>query len=147
MRIVCDTNVLVRAAINPNGLVGELLRRIRRSHVLVTSHPLLAELLGVMRRPKIQALHGLDEHGIRRFISSLYKAATIVQLPQSLPRVIPYDPKDDAVLLTAIGAKADVLTTRDQHFLHPDVLTFVAGHGLRIIDDAQLLVELRATQP
>lgn len=147
MRIVCDTNVLIRAAINPNGLAGELLRRIRRSHVLVASHPLLAELFSVMRRPKIQALHGRDEHGIRRFVASLYKAAAIVQLPQPLPRVVPFDPKDDAVLLTAIGAKADVLTTRDQHFLHPDVLTLVARHGLRIIGDDQLLAELRATQP
>lgn len=144
MRIVCDTNVLLRAALNPNGLAADLLRRIRASHVLVSSYPILAELLVVLRRPKIQALHRLDEHGIRRFISSLYKAATIVQLPQPLPRVIPHDPKDDAILLTAIGAKATVLVTRDQHFYHPDVLTLVSGHGVRIIGDEQLLQELRS---
>ena len=69
-----------------------------------------------MRRPKIQALHGRDEHGIRRFVSSLYKTAVLVQLPQPLPRLIPHDAKDDAVLLTAIGGKADILLTRDQHF-------------------------------
>ncbi len=147
MRIVCDTNVLLRAALNPNGLAADLLRRIRVSHVLVSSYPILAELLVVLRRPKIQALHRLDEHGIRRLISSLYKAAMIVQLPQSLPRVIPHDPKDDAILLTAIGSKATVLVTRDQHFYHPDVLTLASGHNVRIMGDDQLLLELRATRP
>ncbi len=74
MKIVCDTNVLIRAAVNHSGLAGELLKRIRASHLLVASLPLLAEALQVLRRPKIQALHGLDEQGIRRFVKSLYKA-------------------------------------------------------------------------
>jgi len=37
MRIVCDTNVLVRAALHPNGLAAELLSHIRHGHVAVTS--------------------------------------------------------------------------------------------------------------
>src|SRR5437762_13920386 len=100
MRIVCDTNVLVRAAINPNRLAGELLRQIRASHVLLSSLPLLAELLTVLRRPAMQKLHGFDERGMRRFIRSLYKAATIVVVPQPIPRIVPDDPNDDAVLRT-----------------------------------------------
>jgi putative PIN family toxin of toxin-antitoxin system len=147
MKIVCDTNVLVRAAINPNGLAAELLQRIRASHLLVASHPLLVEVLGVLRRPKIQSLHGRDERGIRRFVSSLYKASTIVHVPSPTPRVVPHDPKDDAILLTAIGGKADILTTRDRHFFHPGVVSLAAGHGLRILTDDQLLAELRAAQP
>ncbi|HVA50556.1 MAG TPA: putative toxin-antitoxin system toxin component, PIN family [Pirellulales bacterium] len=146
MKIVCDTNVLVRAAINPNGLASELLRRIRLGHALVASYPLLVETLDVLRRPRIQSLHGRDEHGIRRFISSLYKVAIIVRIPQSLPRVIPSDPKDDFVLITAIGGQASILTTRDQHFFDPGVLAFAAVHGLRIVRDDQLLHELRADQ-
>jgi len=50
MRIVCDTNVLLRAALNPNGMAAELLRRIRTSHTLVSSHAILAKLLAVLRR-------------------------------------------------------------------------------------------------
>ena len=147
MRIVCDTNVLIRAAISPSGVANELLRHIRKSHVLVTSYPILAELLAVMRRPKLQALHRLEDRGVRRFVSALYKVSLTVHLPHPLPRVIPLDPKDDAVLLTAIGGKADVLVTRDQHFFHPDVKTFAGNHGLRIVSDDQLLAELRAGQP
>ena len=147
MKIVCDTNVLVRAAVNPNGLAGELLQHIRASHDLLASSPLLGELLDVLRRPKIKELHGRDEHGIRRFIASLYKAAIIVDVPHPVPRIVPHDPKDDVVLLTAIGGKANVLTSRDQHLFHRDVPTFAAGHGLRIIRDDDLLAELRASRP
>ncbi|HJT33546.1 MAG TPA: putative toxin-antitoxin system toxin component, PIN family [Pirellulales bacterium] len=147
MKMVCDTNVLLRAAINPNGLAAELLKWIRRDHVLVTSQPLLAELLLVLRRPRIRALHGRDEHGIRRFLSSLYKVAMIVHLPASLSRLVPRDPKDDAVLLTAMSASADVLTTRDQHFFDSAVLAFAARHGVRIVRDDDLLQELRAAGP
>jgi putative PIN family toxin of toxin-antitoxin system len=142
MKIVCDSNVLVRAALNLNGLAAEVLRRIRAAHLLVASQPLLSELLVIMRRPKIQRLHGLDERGIRRFISALYKVSTIVHVPQPVPRIIPSDPKDDAIMLTAIGAKADALATRDQHFIHADVVALAASHGLRIVTDDQLLTEL-----
>ncbi len=147
MRIVCDTNVLVRAAIKPGGLAGEVLRRIRSSHVLVLSLPLLTEVLDVLSRPKTQSLHGLDERGIRRFVTALYKASTIVIVPRPLPSVVPHDRQDDAILFTAIVGRADILATRDRHLLHPDVQEFAAGHGSRIMSDEPLLAELRSQEP
>lgn len=104
-------------------------------------------MLEVLRRPKIQKLHGQDDRGIRRFISTLYKASAIVVVPPPVPRVVPHDPKDDAVLLTAIGGKADVLTTRDQHLFHPGVLSLAGSYRLRIVSDYALLAELRAMNP
>jgi putative PIN family toxin of toxin-antitoxin system len=145
MRIVCDTNILLRAALNPNGPASELLKHIRANCLLVASRPLLTELLDVLRRPKIQALHGLNERGIRRFVSSIYKVATIVQVPEPVPRIVPHDPDDDAIMLTAVGGKADVLTTRDQHLFHPDVVAIATQHGLRILTDETLLKELQDT--
>ena len=147
MRIVCDTNVLVRGAINPNRLAGELLREIRASHVLLTSVPMLAELFDVLRRAHMQQLHGLDEQGMRRFIRALYKAATIVTVPQPIPRVIPHDAKDDAVLLTAIGGNASHIVTRDHHLFHADVLALAAQHGVDIVTDDALIAQLRTTKP
>lgn len=147
MRIVCDTDVLIRTAISPNGQAAELLRHIRTTHMLLASLPLLVEVLKVLRRPNIQALHGLDEKGIRRFVSALYRVATIVVVPQSVPRVVPHDPKDDAIVLTAIGGKANVLAARDHHFFHPDVLALAARHGVRIVRDDELLKELQASRP
>ena len=113
----------------------------------MASLPLLEEVLQVLRRPKIQALHRLDEQGIRRFVKALYKAALIVHVPQPIPRVVPHDPKDDAIMLTAIGGKAERLATRDQHLFHPDVLKIAATYGVRIISDDALLADLRAYRP
>src|SRR4051794_34714919 len=102
---------------------------------LLASAPLLAEVLEVLRRPKIQALHGLDEQGIRRFIKALYKAAVIIEVPRPMPRVVPDDPKDDVILLTAIAGRADRLATRDRHVFHPEVLRIAAGYGVQIVTD------------
>lgn len=147
MRILCDSNVLVRAAINPNRLAGELLRQIRASHVLIASLQVLTETLIVLQRPQIRALHGLDDRGIRRFITSLYKAASIVVVPRPIPRVVPNDPKDDAVLLTAIGGKANYLATRDKHLFHPNVVALAAQYGVSIVSDDDLLARLRVAKP
>lgn len=77
----------------------------------------------------------------------MYKVAIIVRVPRSLPRVVPGDPKDDPVLMTALGGQANVLTTRDQHFFDPRVLAFAMAHGVRIVRDDKLLEEFRADQP
>lgn len=70
MRIVCDTNVLVRAAMHPNGLAAELLRRIQNAHVSVLSTPILVELLEVLRRDRMRSLHKMDE----KALAGLYPA-------------------------------------------------------------------------
>jgi putative PIN family toxin of toxin-antitoxin system len=144
MRIVCDSNVLLRTALNPDGQAAELLKHIRASHELVASLPLLAVLLNVMRRPDLQALHGLDEREMRRFIRALYHVASIVVLPHPIPRLVPGDQQDDKVLLTAIGGKADVLATRDHHLHEDGVPELAATHGVRVVHDLLLLAELRA---
>src|SRR5437868_1463435 len=103
MRIMCDTNVLLRAFLTPAGAAAELLKKIASDHLLVTSVFQLAELLDVLRRPKIRALHGRDERGIRRVISSIYKLSVVVPLPADIPEVVPDDPKDNPIVVTAIA--------------------------------------------
>jgi predicted nucleic acid-binding protein len=80
MRIMCDTNILLRAFLTPAGAAAELLKTIARKHVLVTSAFQLAELLEVLRRPKLCALHSRDERGIRHIVSGVYKLSAVVPL-------------------------------------------------------------------
>jgi predicted nucleic acid-binding protein len=48
MRVLLDTNLLLRAAITPDGLARKLLQRIERgNHVLIVS----SHLLKVQKRP------------------------------------------------------------------------------------------------
>lgn len=51
------------------------------------------------------------------------------------------DPDDNA----AIAGQAQVICTRDRHFRNENVVDFCAQHGIRIVDDIELLTELRAT--
>lgn len=57
MRILLDTNLLVRAAITPKGSAREILRLIEASadHTLVISAYLLSEVTDVLRRDRIRA--------------------------------------------------------------------------------------------
>ncbi len=144
MRIMCDTNVLVRTILNPDGAAAELLRLIAREHLLVTSHPVFAELYDVLRRPRIRAFHGLSDARIRRLVSRLYKLGLVVPLPEGMPVAVPRDPKDNPIVMTAIAGKADVLCTLDRHLLDPVVTSLCAEHGVRVVRDAALLTELRA---
>lgn len=143
MRIVCDTNVLVRAAMHPNGLAAELLQQIHRGHSSISSMPLLLELLDVLRRDPIRALHRRDEAGIRRFVARIFKWSVYVPVFANRPKIVPHDPMDDPIVFTAIAGHADVLCTRDRHLFHSDVVTECARHGIRVIRDDELLAELR----
>jgi putative PIN family toxin of toxin-antitoxin system len=144
MRIVCDTNVTLRAFITPGGAAAELVRLIAQHHLLITSKFLLTELITVLRRPKIQALHGCNDRQIRRLISQAYKLSIVVPLPANLPTFVPGDAKDNPVVMTAIAGDADVLCTMDRHLLQPAVIAVCSHHGVRVLTDSQLLPMLRA---
>jgi len=143
MRIMCDTNVLVRTILSPDGAAAELLRQIAREHSLVVSLPVLGELYDVLRRPRIPTLHRLSDPQIRRVVSRLYKLGTLVPLPATLPSAVPLDPKDDPIVMTAIAGKADVLCTLDRHLHDAAVTALCAGNGVRVLRDAELLAEFR----
>jgi putative PIN family toxin of toxin-antitoxin system len=143
MRVLCDTNVLVRAVISPFGAAAELLSLIARDHALVVSLPVLGELYDVLRRPHIRRLHRLDDARVRRVISRLSKLAVVVPLPSAITPAVPNDPKDDPIVMTAIIGKADVLCTLDRHLRAPAVAAYCAAQGVRVLRDAELLSELR----
>jgi uncharacterized protein len=141
---MCDTNVLLRAAISPAGPVGELLRILAEDHVLVSSAHHLSELLEVLRRPRVLRFHGLDDQKIQRYISRLYKMSVIARLPEIIPAVDSRDPKDDPIVMTAVAGNADVLCTLDRHLHDPSVAEYCAGPGIRILKDDELRELLRA---
>lgn len=143
MRIMCDTNVLVRAVLTPGGAASELLRLVAAEHVLITSAAQLSELLDVLRRPAIRALHQLDERGVRRFIARLYKASAVVPLPAEIPQIVARDPKDNPIVMTAVVGMASILCTLDRHLRTAAIADFCRPYGLEVITDRELLVRLR----
>jgi putative PIN family toxin of toxin-antitoxin system len=145
MRVVFDTNVLVRGAMSPQGLANSLQTLLLHSgHELVVSTWLLQELEDVLRRPRMRQYHQFDDERIRQIILNLDTLATRVVIghPPETP-LVKRDPKDDAIILTAIVGEADVICTKDADLLDAEVKEFCAKRGIRVLTDVELLAELR----
>ena len=144
MRVLLDTNLLVRAAITPHGAAREILRLLEASddHVLVISPHLLSEVSDVLRRDRIRARWPLTDEEVRLYCQHLARIGEEVP-SQPLAAVI-QDPKDQAVIEAAVAGGVVVICTLDKHFFTAPVQLFCAAHAIRIMNDADLLDCLRA---
>lgn len=144
MRVLLDTNVLVRVLLEPTGPAAKLLAFLDTPHVLVTSPYQLLELARVLRYPHLRARHQLSDSALDAFVVQLEQAATVVSPPETfqLPPVLT-DPKDHPILVTVIAGQVEVLCTRDKHFRSPAALSFFAEHGVEIASDLDLLGRLQ----
>jgi putative PIN family toxin of toxin-antitoxin system len=124
MRIVLDTNILVRANIKAVGPAREALRRIiSGNHVLITSPFLLREVERALAYPRLQRLWRLSSQDIQEHVQLLVKVSELVY-PIMGAAVVLRDPKDDPVVYTAVSGRADVICTLDSDFAEPGVAAF-----------------------
>lgn len=138
MRVVLDTNVLVRAAADEQGLAGMLLQEIAAGpHVLVSSPYVLSEVARVLAYARLQARWRLGEETVREFVSRVSDVAEIV-LTTTPDRIVAADPDDDPIVQTAVLGEVDVLCTRDAHLLDGAVVEYCAGHGIQVMNDIDL---------
>ena len=146
MRIVLDTNILVRANISARGPARELLSRIFASseHKLLLSPFLLNELERVFSYGRIRALSNVTDDEINEYLSYI-RARNVSELIFSGPalRVVPSDPADDPIVHTAVIGQADVLCTLNRHFYHSAVIHYCQERGIVITNDVKLLSVLR----
>jgi uncharacterized protein len=143
MRVALDTNILARAVSSPTGPAGELFERIAASHVLIVSPELIAELARILSYDRVRRMHQLSDEGINAFIESVESGATVVSLPNPLPRVVPHDPDDDVVVASAIAGGAEALCTRNRHLFHENVVAYCRQHLIEVMDDLELLARMR----
>ena len=139
MRILLDTNLLVRAAITPNGLAKHLLSCIeaRETHVLILSSHLLSEVADVLRRPRLQARWPLSDVEIETYCRYLTRVGQVVVL-QALASPVISDPKDQAVIEAAISGRVEVICTSDAHFYNPPAKDFLTKRGISVLTDHAL---------
>ena len=143
MRIVLDTNVLVRANIKVQGPARDLLLNIAYSdNVIITSPFLLREVERALAYPRLQKLWHLTLQDIQEQVQFLVRISELVHPIIEAPVVIK-DPNDDPVVYTAIQGKADVLCTLDRGFYEPQVLAFCRQRGVSVLDDVELLQRLK----
>lgn len=131
-------NILVRANEHSAGPVRRLLLRlIAGGHTLLISREMIVELARVLRYPQLQALFGLSEEQIYRYVQFLWAVSSIVEVEDVLS-VPMRDPKDIVVLETAVIGEADVICTLDRDFYDVETLAFCSALGIRVCDDVEL---------
>ncbi len=116
MRIVLDTNILVRANIKAQGPAREaLLKIVFGNHVLITSPFLLRELERALAYPRVQKLWRLSLQDIQEHLQFLVKVSEPVHPIIGAPVVLK-DSNDDPVTYTAVSGKADAICTLYAHW-------------------------------
>jgi uncharacterized protein len=132
VRTVVDANIWVSALISARGAPARLEVAYREERfTVITSEPMLDEVEGVLRRPRIARRYAVTDERISGLVELFRNRAEIVEITGTL-RVC-RDPDDDMVVETAILGKADVVISGDDDLLaDPPVLELLDEHGIEV---------------
>jgi putative PIN family toxin of toxin-antitoxin system len=109
LRLVIDTNILVSAALRPDGLQRTvLLLAITKPARLYVTEAILAEYREVLARPELRIRRGLRQ----QLLQLIKNHAHVVHVAR--PIRVAKDPGDDKFLECADAARADYLVTANQ---------------------------------
>ncbi|MGZ7053155.1 MAG: putative toxin-antitoxin system toxin component, PIN family [Candidatus Angelobacter sp.] len=112
LRLILDTNVVVSAALKPEGLQRTvLLLAITKPARLYVSDAIVSEYDAVLARPELKIRRGLRQQFLQ-----LIESHSRVVVPSRLPAVTT-DPADNIFVECADAARADYLVTgNERHF-------------------------------
>lgn len=138
MRVVVDTNIMVRAVINPQGTVGPVLHRLRqRDYTLLLSRSTLDELVEVLHRPHLRQKYHLSDRILQATLRLIVARSEFVY--PSVRITACRDPKDDKFLEIAVAGKADVIVSGDD-----DLLVLTPYASIPIVTPNRFLILLDA---
>ena len=140
MRAVIDTNILVRAMLNPGGSVGPVIDLLRDGqYVFLYSEATLNELIDVLSRPRMARRYGITSDEVEALCALVVLRGELVE-PKAAIKAC-RDPKDDKFLELAVTAGADVIVTGDG-----DLAALDPFEGIPMIQPAHFLRLLRESQ-
>lgn len=134
-RVVFDTNVFVRALINPKGINARLIASLDR-YVLVCSAAIVQEVTEVLFRPEVLGVTALRKLGAQRLVE-LLKCAPLVS--PTVAVTVCRDPDDNKFLEAAIAASAEYIVTGDKDLRSLDIY-----QGVKIRFPAEFLRDLES---
>lgn len=127
IRVIFDTHIFLRAAINRKSLPAKLFFDWRHQYQLITSEEMSNEVLDVLTRPKVRAkFSALTDEIVREILEQISSAEqiTLTEIP-----AMARDPKDDMFLACAVVGKADYIVSEDR-----DLLVLDPFGNTRIVD-------------
>ncbi len=132
-KVVFDTNVFVRALINPKGINARLVASLDR-YVLVSSAAIVEEVAEVLFRPEVLGVTALRKLDAQRLVELLRRAPLV---SPTVAVTICRDPDDNKFLEAAIAAGAEYVVTGDK-----DLRSLGAYQGVKIRFPAEFLRDL-----
>ena len=116
MLIVIDTNVIISAALSPDGVPAKLLAKALTDHQLVLTSATFAELESRLWKPKFDRYINLEER--KAVLHDIRAAAIWTDVSQGIADArYSRDADDDMFIHAAIAAQAKLLVTGDQDLL------------------------------
>ncbi|MEW6405553.1 MAG: putative toxin-antitoxin system toxin component, PIN family [Chloroflexota bacterium] len=135
IRAVFDTNIFLRALINPHSRCGRLLEEFSDDYQLVLSPAIIREILDVLHRPRLRAKFPQITQLDITHIIGLFKQSHVIE-PGKVPPISRNLP-DDKFLACAAAVDADYLVTEDK-----DLLVLETHKGTRICQPAEFITIL-----
>jgi putative PIN family toxin of toxin-antitoxin system len=138
LRVVLDTNILISAAIVPEGpSAGTLAAWAAGSFELALSAAILTELSRVLRYPRIARRLNWSPDDEQTFMAPLLQPELQVSPVREI--TVCRDPADNRVLEAAVAGQADYIVSGDL-----DLLALGEFEGIPIVTPAQFLAILTA---
>ena len=130
MLAVIDTNVLVSASVNREGVPGQVVAKIRALALKpVLSAAILDEYADVLRRPRFN----FPRNWVDDLLADMEALALHVRPAAVAANNLP-DPDDVPFIATALAANCPIVTGNARHF--------PAGCGVEVLNPAQCLARL-----
>jgi hypothetical protein len=132
IRAVLDTNIFLRALINPKSKSGRFFFEFSHLYTLVLSPEIIRELLEVLHRPVIrESFPQVSDIAVERILEAFAKAEVI---ETKLEVKVSRDPKDNKFIACALAGRCQYLISEDK-----DLTSIGEYKGIRIITSQEFL--------
>jgi len=130
VRAVFDTNIFLRALINPHSRCGRLLSDTGDSYTLVLSPEIIREIMEVLQRPVIlKSFPSIAAVSPQRMLE-LFARADVVHSTMTVR--VSRDPADDMFVACALAGKCQYLVSEDK-----DLTSLEEVRGVRILSSEE----------
>ena len=128
MKVVADTMIWISVSVDPDGFRSQVIEEAIRQRVrFYVSDYILDEIVNSM----VVHLQESKSHA-KNSRQAIARRTKLVALPVTIPRYVLADPKDDAIVQTAVSAGADYLVTEDK-----EILRLKKIRGVQVITAAE----------
>lgn len=142
LKVVLDTQIFLRTAMNPRSACAKLAPNLWRGHyTLFITDAIEAEIKEVLNRVELRArFPQISDHVVNNILSIIQGEGNRVY-PSEPIEAVSRDPKDDIFLACAKTVQADYLVSEDK-----DLLVLQRHHQTQIVNVATFLSILEQRQ-